>query len=131
MFDSLFTINGTGYLCDVISSNNDLSIKLNVIHRFNAGINHSDDIWITSIVEDEGLKHILKALKKSLDMKKTVILEFGMQYTTLEHIQHGVDENDPNKFLFIKGKLLKIGKYFINGVNPLKELANEKIPVNL
>jgi hypothetical protein len=125
MFENLnFNLKGTGYLCDIIHQDNSYAAKINVIHRFNSGVKHSDDIWINCIVDDERLLHVISALKRSLDTRKTIIMEFEMQYISFDQSHLGITEEDPNKIIFLKGRLIDIGKYTIDGVNPAYNVSH-------
>jgi hypothetical protein len=125
MFDNLsFNLKGIGYLCDITYQDNCHIAKINVIHRFNSGGKHSDDIWIHCVIDGERLIHTMSALKRSLDAKKTIILEFETQYISLEHSHYGMTEDDPNKIIFLKCRLIEIGNYTIDGTNPLTNASH-------
>lgn len=124
-----FTFSGTAYLCEANSINDELYVKINVLHSFNTGVKNSDEIWINCKVEDDNLKHLISSLKISLEMKQAIIIEFSMHYTALESLQYSSDDDEPDKYIHLKGKLLSIGNYYINGINQLRALTDKESSV--
>lgn len=113
--NAIFNLSGIGYLHDVIRKDDGVYAKINVIHRFNAGAQHSDDIWIDCIVKDDGLLRVIGDLEYSLRKQKTVILQYDIQYLGFDYCQNGMSEDDPKYIVFLKGKLQRVESYFING----------------
>ena len=114
--NALFNFNGIGYLHDVIRKDDNVYAKINVIHRFNAGAQHSDDIWIHCLVKGDDLLRLMVELKNNLCKQKAVILHFDIQYLGFDYCQNGITEEDPNNIVPLKGRLQRVEKCYINGV---------------
>ena len=114
--DANFVIRGIGYLHDVVLNANEVSIKVNVVHLFNSGAQHEDDIWINCVVKDVKLFRLLLDLKNQLRKNKIVILDFNIQYLDFEFYQNDMTDDVSAHSIFLKGHLQHIEKYFIDGV---------------
>lgn len=126
MFSNVnFNLTGMGYLHDVIRGDGEVFAKINVIHKFNSGTQHSDDVWMNCLVKDEKLLSLIDNLEMNLRKQKTVIVQFATQYIGFDFFQQGLTEDDPSYIVFLKGKLLDIERIFINGVFLKEESASK------
>jgi len=76
-----FTLSGTGYLTKVTSHGCEMVAMINVINQFNLNAQCSDDIWVECLArEDRELLRVLADLGSFVDQKKTVILQFDIEY---------------------------------------------------
>ena len=114
---SIFCLDGVGYLHDVYQKDDGLYARINVIHQFNSGSQHPDDIWIDCIVNDDDLLQLMNELKLNLGMQKTIIIQFSIAFSGFDYCQAEMTGEDLNYIVFFKGKLQGVEKCFVNGVH--------------
>lgn len=115
MQPNTFSLCGLGYLRDVIQNGGEKIAKICVIHQFNSGFDHTDEIWINCLVREFKLRSKIKLVERSLELGHAVIIQFEAKYLGLEHTQFGVTEQDPHQFLQFKADLLRVHNMYING----------------
>lgn len=121
--NTTFSLTGMGYLHEVIYKNDGMYARINVINRFNAVSNSTDDVWIDCAIKDDVLSQLLIALESDLQRQRTVIMQFEADYSHFECCHYaGIDQN-PSNIILLTGNLRHIGEYFVNGVNQIKILS--------
>lgn len=112
----IFSLNGIGYLHDLIRKNDELYGRINVINKFNINAQRTDDVWIDVLIKEDFLP-IMNELKSHLNFQRTVILHFSAEYDGFDYCQTGLSDEDPGNMVHIQGKLQCIMDYFIDGIS--------------
>jgi hypothetical protein len=127
---TIFCLNGVGYLHDVYQKDGGLYARINVIHQFNSGSQHSDDVWIDCIVNDHDLLQLMNGLRLNLGMQKTIIIQFSIAFSGFDYCQAGTTEEGPNYIVFFKGRLQRVEKCFVNGVGLNEQRPTQQAILN-